>query len=516
MGVALSLMLGAGVLSPVVFALQTYHGLSRPAAMALAAVVALVFQPQLVVFAVGRWALGRRVSGSFLILSSACLYCGLDALLPKPFADTWGMVLHRAVWLRQVADLAGPWGLTFLIVLVNETVVWALRERPGLAALRPAKVSGLLLAGACLYGAVRYAQVTQMAGPSSRSPSRSPSRSRKVRVGLVQANLPLGLKRAAEQGDGAAAEEMLFTHLELSGHLLGRQRPPELLVWPETSYPGVYGQAYNKGQALRNTKLASWQRSRRVALIFGGYDAEQRHGKTRQFNAVVALSVPGRAAEMVSAPVGRYRKHRLFPFGETMPWLDETSWGRHWLPHVAFFAAGEGPRVLPVRLASGDRVLIGPSICYEDFFAEPFAQQARLGAELLVNVTNDGWFGPSGLVRELHLMHGVFRSIETRLPQVRAASSGVSAVIDASGEVRASSTSAAKSTLLVDVELPGRRMAQPPLAAQSLGWVMLLLAVGLSLLHRRYGAWLDPAVWEGGPRQGSAVEAPLARQHKLG
>jgi apolipoprotein N-acyltransferase len=141
---------------------------------------------------------------------------------------------------------------------------------------------------------------------------------------------------------------------------------------------------------------------------------------------------PGQAAGELS-PMQVYHKSILFPFAEYIPLLDEET-AKRWFPRASHFSNGEGVVTMEVQ-ADGESVRLGPSICYEDLFSNHAATLARAGADVIVNVSNDSWFGDYGAAR-LHLATARLRSIETRLPQVRATNSGYSALILPNGEIR--------------------------------------------------------------------------------
>jgi apolipoprotein N-acyltransferase len=127
-----------------------------------------------------------------------------------------------------------------------------------------------------------------------------------------------------------------------------------------------------------------------------------------------------------------YHKHILFPVGEYLPFANE-SFVRAWLPNAGAFSRGEGPRSYDIETSRGNRVRIGPSICYEDLFPQHPIGLARLGTELIVNISNDSWFGNYGLP-QFHLIAAKLRSIETRLSQVRVTNTGYSALILPNGD----------------------------------------------------------------------------------
>jgi len=121
------------------------------------------------------------------------------------------------------------------------------------------------------------------------------------------------------------------------------------------------------------------------------------------------------------------------PFSDVFPILNQ------WFPQVGNFGRGPGPEVFTVPMRHGEvSPRIAPIICYEALFTRYTVEAARHGAQLLVNVTNDSWFGPFG-EPELHLALSAFRSIETRLPQIRSTNTGISALILPDGSITGAS-----------------------------------------------------------------------------
>jgi apolipoprotein N-acyltransferase len=129
-----------------------------------------------------------------------------------------------------------------------------------------------------------------------------------------------------------------------------------------------------------------------------------------------------------------YRKATLFPLTERVPALLDGTRVRRWLPWLGSWTPGAGGDVLTVTLRGGRRLRVAPLICY-DALAPALARNAvRSGAEIIVTLSNDAWFG-RGPAAWLHLVGAAFRSVETRRPQVRATNTGISAVIDAQGTI---------------------------------------------------------------------------------
>jgi apolipoprotein N-acyltransferase len=131
-----------------------------------------------------------------------------------------------------------------------------------------------------------------------------------------------------------------------------------------------------------------------------------------------------------------YHKNLLLLFGEELPFADTFPMLNVWFPQVGGFGRGPGSEVFSLPLQGGAlSPKIAPIICYEALFTRYTLESARKGAELLVNVTNDSWFGPFG-EPELHLALSTFRSIETRLPQIRSTNTGISALILPDGSIQ--------------------------------------------------------------------------------
>jgi apolipoprotein N-acyltransferase len=126
---------------------------------------------------------------------------------------------------------------------------------------------------------------------------------------------------------------------------------------------------------------------------------------------------------------------------------------------MGFFGRGSGPEVDVVKNAKGDSFKLAPSICYEGLFTDFAVEGALLGADALLNVTNDSWFGEHGEPYQ-HLSLTRFRSIETRLPMIRATNTGLTVWIDPTGE-QIKSTEISKSEIL-ETEIQHRFFPDSP------------------------------------------------------
>ncbi|MFL5352503.1 apolipoprotein N-acyltransferase [Archangium sp.] len=363
----------------------------------------------------GPWAFWR------ITLTGALVYVGTEWLCPKLFAVTLGQGFYGSERLRQGADIAGTHGLTFVIIIANECILAAgkalaahgLREGTR-RALAPLAVLAVLVLGGLGYGQLRLQQV---AAHEAKQPA--------LVVGVVQANITRYEKLAAELGTYDVVRMILDTHYKLSAELL-QNRKVDLLVWPETVYPTTFGTPKSEAGAEFDAEISDFVSRSRVPLLFGTYDLEQE----REYNAAMFLGL-GKDGTLARSA---YRKTMLFPLTEWVPELIDSPKLREWMPWTGYWKRGPGPRALSLPLREGRSLTIAPLICYESIFPGYVAEEARRGAELIVTLSNDSWFSGTPAPKQ-HLMQAVFRSIETRLPQVRVTNSGISALISPTGEV---------------------------------------------------------------------------------
>ncbi|MBK1726890.1 apolipoprotein N-acyltransferase, partial [Halorhodospira neutriphila] len=239
----------------------------------------------------------------------------------------------------------------------------------------------------------------------------------------------------------------------------------DLIVWPETAIP----QLYHRIAPGYLAPLAERVRRAGGALVLGvPYREPGGSGEGPLHNSVAVLG-PERAF---------YHKRRLVPFGEYVPFRDLLGRSLDFLgaPMADYTPGGPG-RPVPV----GDGLRLGVSICYEAAYPRVAAQSAA-GADLLVNVSNDAWFGAS-LAPHQHLQMARQRAAEARRWLVRATNTGITAVIDPRGRVAASA--AAFETAVVTERVEPRRGTTPYVALGD-GPLLALLALALA------GARLEP------------------------
>jgi apolipoprotein N-acyltransferase len=410
-GLVMSVAFALAVFSWFGVAIADYAGVPTAAGFAVLVLLAPVLQPQFVTFALARH-IARR-SGGWLraATTAAFVYVGTEWVTGKLFGDTIGHGLHASAWMRQAADLAGAHGLTFVLVLANEHAAAIVRARPSLRGALPAAAGFAALALALVgYGAWRLPRLSADGAP--------------LTAAVVQTDLSHYDRLAAARGTHAVVRTILDTHYALSREAVARGGV-DLLLWSETVYPTTFGAPKSADGAAFDHEIAAFVADARVPLVFGSYDLEDGV----EYNAAVFLEPPsGGPLEYET-----YRKAWLFPFTERTPTLFDRPWLRRRLPWLGTWKPGAGPAVVSMLL-DGRTVRLAPLICY-DAVPPRFALDAvRAGAELIVTLSNDSWFA-IGLGPRLHLVVAAFRSIETRRPQLRATTTGVSAVITASGEL---------------------------------------------------------------------------------
>jgi apolipoprotein N-acyltransferase len=469
--------LGSGVLMAIAFsvavfwwfplAMADYATAPLWAAAAIGLVAAPIFQPQLVAFALARQAARQRGLGAAgTAIVGACTYVAAEWAIPKLLGDSLGLALLPARWLRQAADVAGVGGLTLAVVLGNECVraiVVSIAERANpRRALAPLASLVLVIGGLATYGALRVAALD--ARPSAPA----------ITVGIVQADVAHYDRLAAEIGTYAAVRRILDAHFALSDALIARG--VDVLVWPETVYPTTFGSPKSADGAAFDRAIGGLVAKNGRPLVFGSYDAEDGH----EYNAAVFLEPA--AGDVTFAT---YRKASLFPLTEEVPgWIDGPRL-RAWLPWLGSWHPGTGAAVVDFTIPGKGRIRVAPLICYDAVHPEHVARAVRDGAEIIMTLSNDSWLA-DGAGARLHFVVSVFRSIETRRPQVRATTTGISAVVTPAGDVVAHAGVHERSALAAAVA-PVRDV--PPLAVRWGNWLgpccAAIAAVMLGLGARR-------------------------------
>ncbi len=462
------------------FAVADFTGLPPITGLLLLLVGAPLLQPQVLAFALVRQLAGRGHGRVVRALAGASAWVATEWLLPKLLGDTLGHGLYPSRLLRQFAEFGGAAGITFVLILVNEAIAAAIaRRREGSGVVVRQLASGAaLLAIMAVYGAVRLHGIDVLAASSGGAP---------LRVGLVQSNIVDYERRRREMGAYAVVREVLDTHYAMSREAVGVHQV-DALLWSETVYPTTFGQPKSADGAALDRELMDFVTRNGVPLVFGTYDRDGRG----EYNAAAFLD-PG-----ATKALGYYRKTDLFPLTEYVPpWLDGPRF-RRWLPWTGTWQRGDGARVFPLRLPDGREIPVLPLICLDDVDTGLAIDGARLGAQVIVGMSNDSWFTTHPEGARLHLAVAAFRSIETRLPQLRVTANGISAVIDASGTVRARTAVGERKLLVGEVQPaqpePTRMVAWGDWVGRAgLAFLLGLAALAVRRAMRRGHASDEPA-----------------------
>ena len=347
-----------------------------------------------------------------------------------------GLSLSPWPLLAQAADISGVRGLSFWIAATNGLVVdaWIARRAAPDARWRPVvsrAVIGLALAGAvAAYGAWRMRTITL-----------TPF----ARVTVVQPNIPEEDKLRAQDKDKYLGIAGRITREELA-----RSRS-DLAVWPETAVPDFLWRNPHWIDSLQTTAGSAG-----VPILFGFLDstAPVRTG-FEYYNAAALTDEDGNLSGQQP-----YRKAFLVPIVERVPFVNPA-----WFSRFNYFGSfGRGVDPVPFSLPFGK---VGVLICYESIFPQLSRRYGRDGVSLIVNITNDAWFGRSTAPYQ-HFAHLPIRAIENRLPIARSANTGISAYIDPLGRVHGAT----------------------PLQVEG-AWTHAVERAGVTTLYSRLGDWVS-------------------------
>ncbi|MGB2630971.1 MAG: apolipoprotein N-acyltransferase [Candidatus Omnitrophota bacterium] len=322
----------------------------------------------------------------------------------------WGLAAYSQYLnlnLIQIADLAGAYGVSFLVVMFNVAmlaVLGRMERRIGYM-----MIALFFILASTMYGKYRLDNFSIWGSPT---------------ISVVQGNIPQQLK-----WDAAYADEIMDEYITLTRDA-GADRS-DMIIWPETAYPFLVEN--EKRDAAEVKELAAEIGS--PILIGAVYDDGKDY-----YNTAILFSEKGEFAE-------KYLKLHLVPFGEYVPFGDKLEFIRGYIDKpMGDFKEGTKYTLFPMSSFSSSNTAkgtitrrtsfykFGVLICFEDIFSEISREFVKRGADFLVNMTNDAWFGRSA-APEQHLQASVFRAVENRVPVVRAANTGVSGFVDSTGAV---------------------------------------------------------------------------------
>ncbi|UCG78514.1 MAG: apolipoprotein N-acyltransferase [Nitrospirota bacterium] len=360
------------------------------------------------IFAVLASYLSRRTYFPMLLIAPSIWVC-MEFIRGFMFTGfPWSLVgytQYGSLPLIQISDITGVYGVSFLVVAVNAAIadVLLLRKKRKLTPLYPTipvyigiSTLAILLVASLIYGNIRLKETQS---------------TNSIKVAIVQGNIDQNKK-----WEKAYQSSVFSTYIELTKKV--SREGPDLIVWPETSVPFIFG-----SDKEFTSRLQDFQQSNRIPLLFGSILVRSKDDKGYKLtNSAVLLDKNANIAY-------RYDKVHLVPFGEYVP-----------LGRILFFverlAEGIGAYVPGTELRSAETSFgtFSTAICYELIFPSLVRNFFQSGGDILITITNDAWFGNTiGPVQ--HFYTSVFRAVENRKPVIRAANTGISGYIDSRGMV---------------------------------------------------------------------------------
>lgn len=364
----------------------------------------------------------------------------------------WAMLGHsqfRTLPLIQIADLAGVYGITLLIVLANIVLHRALRAVSGAGVPYPVKsaiIVLILLIGTLFYGFNRLNESYN-------------TYTKPLRIALIQGNIPQDVKWSPE-----FRERTIDTYVRLTQE--ASKEGIDLIVWPESAVPFFF-----QDEPLQAARIRNLAREMNAYLLFGSPAHELRNGKSIFLNSAFLVSPSGET-------VGRADKLHLVPFGEYVPLGNILTFINKIVVGIGDFAPGE--QAIPLDMGS---TKLAVQVCYEVIFPELARQYANAGARVIVAITNDAWFGRSSAPYQ-HLAISTFRAVETRTPLIRAANTGVTAIVDQNGHISTMTGLFVEAYRSGEIQ-PGRGKSIYLSIGDLPAWLCVLLTAGITLF-----AWI--------------------------
>ena len=308
----------------------------------------------------------------------------------------------------QMAEFTGVYGISTLIVFINASLyylmnTWLARKKSTEGKKQVAGVLGLSLVIMVFW--IGYGQVALEKWENISSNGKP------LKVGLAQGNIEQHLK-----WDPLYQNQVMETYRKLS--LKAAQSKPDLIVWPEAAIPFYYSLDKTNTAFIKNIAQTTG-----TPLLLGSPYREIKNKERVLYNSAYLIDANGKT-------LGRYDKIHLVPFGEFIPFKKILWFLSKMVEGIGDFGQGTDPKVFDLN---GHKLAV--SICYEITFPDLVRQPVNRGAQFLVNITNDAWFGKSAASFQ-HMAMGALRAVENRVPIVRAANTGITGTIDPTGAIR--------------------------------------------------------------------------------
>ena len=402
-----------------------------------------------------------------------------------------GLSMARVPLLSQAADLSGVRGLSFWIAAINGLLAdaWLLHANRAAVVRRVAAVV-VLLAAVALYGAWRLSTVelrdvapVAVVQPNIPQQEKWQAENRQRIVGILTGLTRESLSGSEPQRGNLAGSDPESDSLALDGpahrdpsvgdHALGAGPAPRLILWPEAALPGFMMEHPEWADSVRSIAAAY-----HTPIIFGVLDVVFADGGDEQYEIYNAAMLADSTGRLGSQPP--YHKSYLVPIVERVPFLNPR-----WFGGLRYFGAfGRGVHPTPFSFAFGK---VGMLICYESIFPQRSRLYRQEGASLLVNITNDAWFGRT-IAPYQHEAHLALRAIENRVGIVRAANTGISGYVDPLGRLHGATDLFVPATRTYNAQTTDIRTLYVR-AGDWLGVISVMATLGLLVVafRRRHG-----------------------------
>ena len=346
-----------------------------------------------------------------------------------------GYSQYKNLPLIQIADFSGVYGVSFVIMLVNVTAWTIIRERLSvigyrlsvkgnsqalltahrspLNANRSLVTALLVLILVYTYG---FFRLNERQGANS------------LKVSVIQGNIPQELKWNPRAQDMIIEKYIALTKISALDN-------PDLIVWPETSFPGFF-----ETDKEMTDEVLNLAKGVKAPILIGANtekpmsprrrpQASYEVGEVNYFNSAILISSEGKVVDI-------YAKIHLVPFGEYVPFSNTFPvLHKLVLGELGEFTAGKEFKLFTIYPSPFTQTYnFAALICYEDIFPALARKFVKNGAKFLIVITNDAWYGKSGAAYQ-HAACSVFRAIENRVPVIRSANTGYSCFIDSRGRI---------------------------------------------------------------------------------
>ncbi len=401
-----------------------------------------------------------------------------------PIGFPWnllGYTAYRNLELIQFAEITGVYGISALIVFFNAVVYVVIFGHYSRRAQTWSlgTLTGLMLA-VLIFGSLRVGELERQA-PAG-----------KLRVAMVQGNIPQSIKWNPAFLDSSFSVYVDETEQAARRHV-------DLVVWPEAAAAfffqptALYPPRFAADAAYRE-RLLKLAAATGEPILFGAPALGLApDGEVGTYNRAYLVSAAG-------AVVDHYDKIQLVPFGEYVPARALLGFFVNRIVHgFGDMIPGTVQTLFTVKGAK-----LGVMICYESVFPDLTRRAVKRGADILVNITNDAWYGESSAPYQLLAM-AAMRAVETKTPMVRVANTGISAIVDADGAITASTPLFRRGTEIEDVRWYPRRTIYTVVGDlfSEICFALTVLGVLLALLKGGRSAVATAPIAESFGRNGS-------------